>query len=157
VGGQAPDAAPVPTVDGSRVTLWDLHARWTPDRWDLSAVYARGSISGIADYNAANDYAQTPIPSDFFGWYTQAAYRLWQSGKRSFTPFARYERYNVASSYKGLPVARSLNDTPAGTETVGTIGFNYELNPNVVFKADYQTFDLDSSRDRFDLGLGLMF
>jgi len=29
----------------SRITLWDLHARWTPGRWDLSSVYSRGTIS----------------------------------------------------------------------------------------------------------------
>jgi hypothetical protein len=156
-GGHINAAASVPAVDGARLTLWDAHARWTPDRWDLSAVYAKGSISGTETYNQANGYAPTPIPSDFFGWYTQAAYRLWDSGKRSLSPFVRYERYNVASSYAGLPAARSLSDTPAGTETVATIGFNYQLNANVVFKADYQTFHVDPSRNRFDLGLGFTY
>ena len=42
-------------------------------------------------------------------------------------------------------------------EAVTTAGVNYQLNPNVVFKADYQTFHVDSARDRFDLGLGLTF
>ncbi|MGA7181510.1 MAG: porin [Thiobacillaceae bacterium] len=154
--GQGQGTAFAP-VDGARVTLWDTHARWTPDRWDLSAVYAKGTISGTADFNQLNDYVPTPIPSDFYGWYTQAAYRLWESGNRSLSPFVRYERYNTASAYTGLPSTQSLSDTPAGTETVGTVGFNYQLNPNVVFKADYQTFHVDSSRDRFDLGLGLTF
>jgi len=156
-GGQVNEAAAVPAVDGARVLLWDTHARWTPDRWDLSAVYTKGSISGTEDYNQFNGFVPTPIPKDFFGWYTQAAYRLWESGKHSLSPFVRYERYNTASAYEGLPATRSLSDTPAGTETVGTVGFNYQLNPNVVFKADYQTFDVDSSRDRFDLGLGLTY
>ena len=152
--GQGTVSAP---VDGTRILLWDTHARWTPDRWDLSAVYAKGSISGTNDYNQFNDFVPTPIPKAFSGWYTQAAYRLWQSGGRSLAPFVRYERYNTASAYLGLPDTRSLSDTPAGTETVGTVGFNYQLNPNVVFKADYQTFNVDSSRDRFDLGLGLTY
>jgi outer membrane murein-binding lipoprotein Lpp len=156
-GGQVNDAAAVPAVDGARVTLWDAHARWTPDRWDLSAVYAKGSISGTQDYNQANGFVPTPIPSDFYGWYTQAAYRLWDSGKRSLSPFVRYERYNIASAYTGLSATQSLGDTPAGTESVGTVGFNYQLNPNVVIKADYQTFHVDSSRNRFDLGLGLTY
>ena len=30
-----------------RVTLWEAHARWTPARWDLSALYARGTISDL--------------------------------------------------------------------------------------------------------------
>ena len=29
----------------ARVTLWDAHVRWTPGRWDLAALYSRGSIS----------------------------------------------------------------------------------------------------------------
>ena len=37
----------------ARVTLWDLHSRWTPGRWDLSALYSRGSISNTAALNAA--------------------------------------------------------------------------------------------------------
>ena len=98
-----------------------------------------------------------PIPSEFFGWYTQAAYRLWDNGKRSLAPFVRYERYNVASSYAALPTGVAQADTPAGTESVATVGLNYKLNPNVVLKADYQSFHVDSSRNRFDLGLGFTY
>ncbi len=159
VGSSNPSAAAQPTLDGARVTLWDVHARWTPDRWDLSAVYAHGAISGTVAYNQAPPQAgeATPIPSEFFGWYTQAAYRLWDNGKRSLAPFVRYERYNVASSYAALPTGVAQADTPAGTESVATVGLNYKLNPNVVLKADYQSFHVDSSRNRFDLGLGFTY
>ena len=34
-------------VGDPRVTLWEAHARWTPARWELSALYARGTISGL--------------------------------------------------------------------------------------------------------------
>lgn len=153
--GEAGQGTPGSPVGGARILLWDTHARWTPDRWDLSAVYAKGSITDTAAYNQINAYQPSPIPKDFFGWYTQAAYRLWESGKRSLSPFVRYERYNTASAYAAMPAALSLSARP--TETVGTVGLNYQLNPNVVFKADYQTFHVDSARDRFDLGLGLTF
>ncbi|HSC63629.1 MAG TPA: hypothetical protein VLD35_08360, partial [Caldimonas sp.] len=33
------------TATGARVTLWDVHARYTPGRWDLAALYSRGTIS----------------------------------------------------------------------------------------------------------------
>ncbi len=153
--GQAGQGTPGSLVGGARILLWDAHARWTPDRWDLSAVYAKGSISDTAAFNLVNAYQPSPIPKEFFGWYTQLAYRLWESGNRSLSPFVRYERYNTASAYAALPVALSLSARL--TETVGTVGFNYQLNPNVVFKADYQTFHVDTSRNRFDLGLGLTF
>ncbi len=152
VGQQA--AAPVP-VAGDRVTLWDAHARWTPDRWDVSALYARGSISGTETYNQTLVHDSTPIPSEFFGWYTQAAYRLWESGRRSLSPFVRYERYNTASAYAVLPATLTPSAHP--TESVASVGFNYQLNPDVVFKADYQTFQVDPTRNRFDLGLGLTY
>ncbi len=153
--GQAGQGTPGSLVGNSRILIWDTHARWTPDRWDLSAVYAKGSISDTATYNQINAYQPSPIPKAFFGWYTQAAYRLWESGKRSLSPFVRYERYNTASAYAALPVALSLSARP--TETVGTVGVNYQLNPDLVFKFDYQNFHVDSSRNRFDLGLGLTF
>jgi hypothetical protein len=100
----------------------------------------------------ANVGQPTPIPKDFYGWYTQAAYRIWESGDSSVAPFVRYERYNTASAY-----AAGLALSAAPSERVTTVGLNYQLNPNVVIKVDYQTFHVDSSRDRFDLGLGLTF
>jgi len=127
--------------DHPRVTLWEAHTRWTPGVLDLSALYARGVIGGAGATNAANIGQPTPIPDSFYGWYAQGAYRVWQHGTYSLSPFARYERFKTA-----LP-----------TETVNTYGVNFYLNPNVVFKADYQSFHVDSDLDRFDLGIGLAF
>ena len=52
--------------------------------------------------------------------------------------------------------------TPAlPTERVWTVGANYYLNPNVVFKIDYQDFNHDDVAlgygNRFDLGIGYQF
>ena len=41
-----------PTQGALSSALWDLHARWTPGRWDLAALYSRGSISRTAELNA---------------------------------------------------------------------------------------------------------
>lgn len=153
--GRAGQGTPGSVVDHSRVMLWDAHARWTPGRWDLSAVYANGTISNTEDFNLMNAFQPTPIPKEFYGWYGQAAYRIWEKGDQALTPFIRYERYNTASAYEALPAGLTLDPLP--TEAVITTGVNYQLNPNVVFKADYQTFHVDSARDRFDLGLGLTF
>jgi outer membrane murein-binding lipoprotein Lpp len=153
--GKSGQGTPGSLVEHSRVTLWDAHVRWTPGRWDLSGVYAKGSISDTANFNLVNAFQPTPIPKEFYGWYWQAAYRIWESGDQSLTPFVRYERYNTASAYEALPAGLAIDPLP--TEAVTTAGVNYQLNPNVVFKADYQTFHVDSARDRFDLGLGLTF
>ena len=41
-------------------------------------------------------------------------------------------------------------------DRVWTFGANFYLNPHVVFKADYQSFDVNSDLTR-DLGMGLNF
>ena len=151
VGHGQPDFA----ARNARVTLWDGHVRWTPGRWDLSAVYAKGTISGARDLNLSFAAGSTPVPKEFFGWYLQSAYTLWSNGESSVSPFARYERFNTASKIDDLPPGLGFDPTP--TERVATVGLSYRLNPNVVFKADYQKFKLDSSRDRYNVGLGYAF
>jgi hypothetical protein len=70
-------------------------------------------------------------------------------------PFARYERLNTALSYSGLPEGVAPAIRP-DTRTV-TVGANYYLHPQVVLKMDYMRFLNDSTRDRFNLGVGFDF
>ncbi|OYW17631.1 MAG: hypothetical protein B7Z52_06450 [Burkholderiales bacterium 12-64-5] len=124
-------------------------------KWDLSGMYAAGRISGTADLNLVTIGNPTPIPKAFFGWYLQGAYTVWTRNERSLSPFVRYERYNTASQYAAFPPGLGID--PGQTERVVTAGASFRLNPNVVFKADYQKFDIDPSRDRFNLGIGYAF
>ena len=111
-----------------------------------------------------------PIPSAFHGYFAQVAYNAFSAGDYRFTPFVRWERYNMGSAYAGTPGpfipaglvplsagsgARVLWPVPA--DRVLTYGANFYVTPNVVFKADYQTFQTNSELTRFDLGLGLAF
>jgi hypothetical protein len=139
----------------SRITLWDLHARWTPGRWDLSALYAGGTISNTAALDKPLIGNPTLIPKSFDGWYVQGAYRLWQQGDYVLSPFARWEAFNTARSYADL--GPGLTPPGAPTERVATLGVNFQVSPAIVLKADYQRFHLDSDMDRFDLGLGWNF
>ena len=141
--------------NSSRVSLWDLHARYTPGPWDLSALYARGTISNAGGLNLISAGSPNPIPSSFSGWYTQAAYRLLQSGDYTFSPFVRYERFNTAMAFAGLPPGVDAATGP--TEKVVTVGANLRVGEGVVVKAEYQKFSEDSSRDRLNLGLGYAF
>ena len=148
-GFAAPDA---------RVTLWDLHAQWTPGPWDLAALYTRGSISGAGDLNAFFSATVTDpvfVPKRFDGWYAQAAYKWRVKGDYVLAPFARFERVNTGRSFDGLPAG--VNPGDLGTETIKTVGLNFQLNPNVVLKADIQRFKLNTDSNRFDLGLGFSF
>jgi hypothetical protein len=164
----APPNAPIP--GGERVTLWETHARWTPAKFDLSALYAHGSISNLAAANAANPGSPNPIPSDFYGYFAQAAYDLWEHGDYRLAPFARWERYNMGSRYAGtagpvipsglVPLSATPGDFgywPQNHDRVWSVGANFYTTPHVVFKADYQWFQVNSDFNRFDLGLGLNF
>jgi hypothetical protein len=139
----------------SRVTLWDLHARWTPGRWDLSALYARGSISGTAELNAALVGNPTLIPKSFDGSYVQAAYRLWTHEDYALSPFVRVERFNTARSF--ADIGPGLTPASAPTEQVVTLGANFQLTPGVVVKADMQRFRDNTDANRLNLGLGWSF
>ncbi len=169
-------AVPVPAPPNSaapgtpRVTLWEAHARWVPARWDLSAIYARGTISNTALANAANPGSPNPIPSAFYGYYVQGAYELWQRGDYRLNPFARYELYNMGASYQGtsgpvlpigeVPLSAAPGDYglwPQNHDRVWTLGANFYIGPHLVLKGDYQWYQENVNFKRFDLGLGLAF
>lgn len=148
-----------------RVTLYEAHVRYQPGPWDLSALYAHGSFSHTAEANAsaaaaaaANGQSLTnPLPASFYGWYLQAAYNAHVGGYR-LAPFVRYEKYNMAASYEGVGSGFALPDGfPVPHDTVYTVGANFYLNPNVVFKVDYQRFKINRDFSRLDLGLGVQF
>ena len=46
---------------------------------------------------------------------------------------------------------------PQNHDRVWTTGVNFYVTPHVVFKADYQWFDINKAFNRLDLGLGLNF
>jgi hypothetical protein len=152
-----------------RVTLWESHARWTPAKFDLSVLYARGSISNLSAANAAYPGSPNPIPSELFGYFAQAAYGLWEHGDYRLAPFVRWERYDMGSRYAGtlgpqapaglvpLVAPGAYGYWPRNQDRVWTVGANFYTTPHVVLKADYQWFDLNTEFNRFDLGLGLNF
>ena len=153
-----------------RVTLWEAHARWMPGKLDLSALYARGSISNTGPANAAHPGSPNPLPSSFYGYFLQGAYRLWEQGDYQAAPFVRWERYNLGASYAGtrgpvvppglVPLSGAGGDFgywPRSEDRVFTAGANFYLGAHLVLKGDYQWFQLNQGFRRFDLGLGVSF
>lgn len=124
-----------------------------PGRWDLSALYARGSITDTGALNAHLP-GTTLVPKSFFGWYTQAAYRLWEHDEYQLSPFTRYEVFNTAASYDA---PAGIGSGAARDEKVLTAGANLRVGEHVVLKADVQRFQVERSRDRLDLGIGYQF
>ena len=143
----------------ARLTLGEAHVRWQPGPFDLSALVARGQISDTEALNLSFIGHPTPVPESFWGGYVQGAWRIWQRGASSLAPFLRYEAFNTAASY--APVPQGLDVPAANTERVWTLGLNYYLTPAVVFKADYQHFnvadDVLGYGNRFNLGVGYQF
>ena len=164
----APPNAPI--LGDQHVTLWETHTRWTPGKFDLSMLYAHGAISNLGFANASNPGSPNPIPSDFYGYFAQAAYGLWEQDEYRLAPFVRWERYNMGSRYAGttgpvvptglVPLSGTPGDYgywPQNQDRVWTVGANFYTTPHVVFKADYQWFHFNGDFNRFDLGLGLNF
>jgi hypothetical protein len=162
--------AAVPTMPAGlpsqRVTLWEGHARWTPGAADLSAVFARGRFSNTATFNLDNAGASNPMPAEFLGYYLQGAYTVWESGGYRVAPFARWEHYDMGAVFEGIQpgfttvpqgLAADGRPWPQPRDHVWTVGANFYVTPQVVLKADYQTFDINKDLTRFDLGLGLSF
>jgi hypothetical protein len=162
-GDAVPVAAPsnAPIAGNQRITLWEAHARWTPQRFDLAALYARGSISNTALANQANPGSPNPIPASFYGYYFQGAYQLWSRDEYRLNPFARYERYDMGASYEGTPgpviPVGEVPQWPQNHDSVWTLGANFYIGPHLVLKADYQWFEQNTRFNRLDLGLGLAF
>ena len=153
--GKAAQGTPGFAAPEARITIVEAHARWTPGAWDISALYAKGAISHTENLNLTFVGNPTLVPKEFWGAYGQVAYKLWSQGDYSLSPFIRYERFNTAAKFADIGVG--LTPDAAATESVITTGASFKLHPNVVLKADYQKFKVDTLRDRFNLGLGFMF
>lgn len=157
-GKIAQGAADFPAAD-SRLLLGEAHARWQVGAFDLSALYARGTISDTQALNLTFLGQPTPVPKAFWGGYAQAVWRALEWRQSSLMPFLRYAAFNTASEYAAQP--EGLGAAPLPTQRVWTAGANYYLNPNVVFKFDYQRFERTDPAlaygNRIDLGIGYQF
>jgi Phosphate-selective porin O and P len=142
-------------VTTGRVTLWDLHARWTPGRWDLAALYTRGTISNTAALNTPLVGNPTLIPKSFDGAYVQAAYKLWTYEDYALSPFLRWEQFNTAKSFADL--GPGITPAAARSERVVTLGANFQVTQGVVIKGDVQRFRENKDANRVNLGLGWSF
>lgn len=139
----------------AKLTVWDIHAKYTYSDLDLQALYAQGMLSDTDKINAAAGLtagSNKAAPKSFYGWYAQAAYHVWKKGDLDVAPFLRHERYNTQQDVDGGFVTDPNND-----ETVMTVGVNFRLHPQVVLKADFQDYKTDSTKDRINLGVGYMF
>jgi len=139
-------------IGNARLTLWDVHTRYQVGRLDMRALYAHGHLDDAANIKTVTGF---DAPESFYGWFTEAAYHVWKSGDMDFAPFVRYESYDTQAK---LP-AGSFR-VVGSQNRVWTVGASYWPDAQVVFKADYQTYDRqddDKGDRRVNLGMGYMF
>ena len=162
--------AAVPAVPAGlpsqRVTLWEGHARWTPGAADLSAVYARGRSRTPRPTTSTTPVCPTRCRRSSWATTCRAPTRCGRAAATRSRPFVRWEHYDMGASLRGhrpglhhgahrTGVRRQA--WPQPHDRVWTLGANFYVTPHVVFKADYQTFDVNNDLTRFDLGMGLDF
>jgi Phosphate-selective porin O and P len=140
----------------ARLTLWDLHAKYSVGGWDLQALYAKGTLRDADQVNAVTAAAAEPFaaPKSMIGWYAQAAYHVYRRGDIDIAPFARYERIDIRQQEDAT---LGVFQDPRNQDRIRTFGVNFYVHPQVVLKADVQRFNADRTRDGFNLGLGFMF
>jgi hypothetical protein len=154
--GQNGQANPLLKGVGARLSLWDVHAKYSIAGFDLQALYAAGKLGDAERINAVTSTAATPFaaPNSLKGWYGQAAYHVYRRGELDVAPFVRLERFDIRQQEDAT---LGLFQDPKNLERVQTIGVNFKLHPQVVLKTDIQHYKVDSSKNRFNVGLGYMF
>lgn len=153
IGGNATHGTP--GFPNASYLLWDVHARYNPGPWKLSALYAQGSFSDTAALNAPLVGNPTLFPKRFDGALVEVGYKLWQQGDLRLEPFVRYEQFNTGRSYADL--GSGLTPAKRQTEKVTTFGASFFISEGVVVKTDYQFFDVADDANRVNLGLGWSF
>ena len=86
------------------------------------------------------NFPRTPVAKNALTYSIEAGYNVLSffNKKEKLMPFARYEYYNSAHAME-----EGMAEMPINRRDVWTFGFNYNLLPNMVIKADYSMRILD--------------
>lgn len=133
-----------------RVRLAEVHAESKFRAVSVRALAARASIGDAAAINAANGFTgDESVGRTLGGWYVEGGYDL-GNGNVSFSPYARYERFDTQRS-----VPPGFERNPANDARIFTFGLAYKPIPQTVIKVDWQ--NNSARKDQFNLGLGYIF
>ncbi len=148
-----------PRLD-AQVNIGEVDARYRNGRLELRAQLAQ---VGIADAARLNDTmtrligVSPNIARSLRGFYTEAAYRLWNSGSpKDLVAFVRYENFDTQFRMPDgfLPLKEFDRDA-------WVIGTTYYPDPDIAVKADYVQLrnqgGLVPTRHTVNIGLGWWF
>lgn len=144
-------------LDGfdATLTIYEGHFSWEANDFEFNGIYAKGSLGDTEAINASAGLSagsNAAAPESFSGWYLEAAYHMFRDGDTSIAPFVRYADYNTQEE-----VAPGFTINPDNDDSATTIGVNWYVHPDVVFKIDHQSYDTNTDQDRTNVGIGWMF
>jgi phosphate-selective porin len=121
-------------VDSASATLLTAHVIYSIENFSVKALYAQWDIDGKEAETLGRDKQN--------GFYIEPAYRI----NEQFGVFARYNEWD-----------NNAGDSADTKKKQTSVGMNYWLNENVVFKADYENIGGAADSDGFNLGVGYQF
>ena len=144
-----------PGLGDAGVSIWEGDVRLRQAGFDLRGVYTSIQIDAADQISAVT--GQT-IGDEIVGWYVEGAYdflRLLAPGSnQAVVAFVRYEDFNTQES-----VPLGFTADPANERQVLTTGLAYYPIPDVVVKADLESWEdgTDESGNRFNLAVAYQF
>ena len=149
-----------PTTVDTAVHLGEIDGRYHRGPLELRAQFADVSITDAARLNRAvqgNTGISPNVASGMRGWYSEAAYRVWNQGSpRDLVAFARYEnfdtQYRMPDGFQPL----KMFDRDGWT-----VGATYYPDPDVAVKVDWTRVSNQSGvvkpANSLNAGLGWWF
>ena len=140
-------------VDSSTVNLSmaTVHASFNKNQWTARFQYTLAGFGNADKYNA---FTSSDVPELMHGFYGLLAYDLINDQKITLAPFARFSHLN-----NHLQVSEAIIQNEALRQNIMTVGVNYKPDPGVVFKIDYQFYNLGDGTNyqQFNTGVGVWF
>ena len=161
---------PKPDVDfNAHVGIVGLHGFYEENAIKLRGLFLIGTLENADQLSKINrtlsnnlNVKRTPIGSSAIGWYIEAGYDVLSFLKRKkethhkLEIFGRYDYYDTMASVEGI-----IFDNPRWERTTWTIGLNYHVHPQLVFKSHYSLRRLaakeKNKEDTFSLGFGFQY
>lgn len=140
-------------IDSSTVNMFmnTLHLAFQNNRLTARYQHTLSSFMNTDQYNA---YTGSDVPELMHGFYALFAYNVLNPNGPGLEPFVRFSHLN-----NHLRTSEGLEKNTRLKQNILTLGVNYKPDPGVVFKMDFQFYDIGdgSSYKQFNTGIGVWF
>ena len=134
-----------------KVSMASIHSTYGVGDWTFRFQYVLAGYKGNSTYN---HFTGNNVPDLMHGFYGLVAYDFIDNEEVTLAPFLRFSHLN-----NHLKVPSNLVKDNALEQNILTMGINYKPNPAVVFKIDYQFYNLANGNrfQQFNSGVGVWF